>query len=107
MRKNKDIIICPKCGAEYLAGELFIPKYFLGQPYVVERDENHKVINSCGIPMTLEEKYICDFCDTPFKIYADIAFTTKNILNDNVYISDLNKYITKEMYDDSIINKEK
>lgn len=95
MKKRKDIITCPNCGAEYLAGELFIPNWFLGRPLAVERDKtNHKIINSTGIPMTLDEEYICDFCNKLFFIHANIEFNTKidNRLDSGIYVSDLHKF---------------
>lgn len=32
------VIRCPQCGAEYLPGEIYLPKYFLGQPKNVSKD---------------------------------------------------------------------
>lgn len=70
------IIKCPKCGYEYLAGELFLPKHFLGQPTNVTRNDKGEIMFYDGIDMDNEEKYICDNCNTPFHITADIAFNS-------------------------------
>ena len=46
MAKSKriDIITCPKCGAEYTAGEIYIPEVFLGVPDDIEREGTTKTI---------------------------------------------------------------
>lgn len=31
-------IKCPFCDTEYLPGEIYLPKHFLGQPIDIERD---------------------------------------------------------------------
>lgn len=77
MSKNrKDIIRCPKCGAEYLAGEIYLPEEFLGIPDDIEREATtHKIITDFGKPMNLNERYICDYCDTPFTVKAHVTFS--------------------------------
>lgn len=75
---RKDIIRCPKCGAEYLAGEIYIPNEFLGVPNDVEREvATHKILNDFGKPMNTNERFICDYCNTPFIIKAHVNFSTE------------------------------
>ena len=90
MSKRIDIICCPKCGAEYTAGELFIPKVFLGVPKYIERDENNKIIQDAGSAMCLTERYQCDYCNTVFKINASVKFSTSELnsdVDDSWYVS--------------------
>ncbi len=89
--KNK--ITCPYCEYEYLSGEIFEPKVFLGQPKNIERDIYGKIIYAEGIEQNLNETYICDKCGKPFKVKASINFyAEKDLLNDmdNEFTS--NKY---------------
>jgi len=71
---RKDIISCPYCGAEYIAGEIFIPDFFLGKPQNIERDSNHKIIEDYGKQMDSKETFTCEFCSTPFDVVAEITF---------------------------------
>ena len=71
---RKDIISCPYCGSEYTAGEIFIPEFFLGKPQNIERDSNHKIIEDYGKKMNLNETFVCEFCNTPFDIEAEVSF---------------------------------
>ena len=77
MKDKKVVYIkCPKCGREYLPSEIFIPEYFFGKPTTIERDANTgKIVNFYGKDMDLTERYICDKCNTPFKILAKVQFT--------------------------------
>lgn len=70
-------IICPKCGTQYLPGEIYLPKQFLGQPKYVERDFSGKILFADGGDMCLKETYMCDKCDTIFEVVANIQFNTK------------------------------
>ena len=52
-----DIIRCPNCGAEYTAGEIYLPKCFLGVPKHIERDAiTHRILYDMGKPM--DKKHI-------------------------------------------------
>lgn len=80
MAKSKriDIITCPKCGAEYTAGEIYLPQVFLGVPNDVEREGTTKtILSDFGTPMNTNERYICDYCNTPFKVKAYVRFSTE------------------------------
>ena len=72
-----NVIKCPKCEAEYLPGEIFYPKHFLGQPSDVERDALGKIIYANGAQQQLEESYVCDKCNTKFIVKANITYNTQ------------------------------
>lgn len=74
--KKLDVICCPKCGREYLPAEIFLPKEFLGNPDGIMRDYSGKIIDFLNYSMNLKEKYVCDSCDTPFKVTANVSFKT-------------------------------
>lgn len=66
---KKDIVIkCPYCNYEYLPGEIYLPKYFLGQPKDIERTIDGKIDIELGLPQDLSEHYICDKCNKPFTV---------------------------------------
>ena len=73
--KNQKIK-CPHCGREYLAAEIFMPNSLLGKPYDIIRDDTGKITNYLGKDMDLRETYICDSCETPFRVNANIKFYT-------------------------------
>ena len=85
MKKSRiDVIACPYCGAEYTAGQIYIPKTFLGVPKHVEREQiSKKIIFDEGTPMNLRETYICDYCNTQFKVKAFVKFSTEKDENHN------------------------
>lgn len=91
--KNKklEIIHCPKCDAEYLPSEIFLPDIFLGKTNPVIKDENGKIIDFAGKSMDLHENYTCDYCNTTFKIRTQIQFFTE-INNTENFSED---YVTK------------
>lgn len=75
-----DIIKCPACGAEYLPGEIFLPKHFLGQPKEVIKDLYGKIkAVAGGIEQDLEESYVCDKCDSEFVVIPTIKYKTELI----------------------------
>ena len=76
MKKNKiDTISCPYCGCEYLPSEIFVPS-FIGHPKYIEKDTSGKILNCYGKMFDPIEYYICDKCNTKFKIKADVKFKT-------------------------------
>lgn len=83
MSDKKTILIkCPCCGAEYLPGEIYLPKHFLGQPTYEERDCDHKILCAAGVgdvsaEMDLDERFVCEKCLTPFFVHANVSFTTQ------------------------------
>lgn len=76
---KKTIIKCPKCGREYLPGEIYLPKDFLGCPSDVIKDEDGKILFQVNGEMNLTETYTCDNCNTPFLINASVSFKTETI----------------------------
>lgn len=92
---KKPVITCPCCGAEYLAQEIYIPTAFFGKTSHIEKDETtHKILDVCGGDLDLEEKYTCDFCNTPFNVTAKITFNVKEDVRRNFdqdYVTRINK----------------
>ena len=76
MRDKKHLFIkCPRCGREYHAAEIYIPNAFFGKPSIIERDATTgRIDNFYGDDMDLVEHYICDKCNTPFKVTAKLQF---------------------------------
>lgn len=72
-RKNN--IKCPHCGWEYMPGEVYYPKYFLGQPLRVIKDETGAILSSDG-DMELTETFTCDNCSKKFSVEATVSFKT-------------------------------
>lgn len=81
------IIKCPNCETEYLPGEVFVPKYLIGQPKEIERDIYGKILFNEGIEPNLEETFTCEKCSKQFKITAQISFNT-TLLNTINFDSD-------------------
>lgn len=77
--KDTKTIKCPFCGTEYLPGEIFLPKTFLGQPIDIERDINGKILIYDGVEQNLEEDFCCEKCGKKFKINATINYDIKEI----------------------------
>lgn len=87
-------IKCPCCGWEYAPGEIYLPKHFLGQPTLVERDTETGKLRYCSDEMNLDEHYICDNCKTPFAVKAKVVFSTsedKNFNFNSEYVTSLKK----------------
>lgn len=75
MIDNKDIVIkCPSCGYEYLPGEIYLPRHFLGQPKEIERTIEGKIDVEFGLPQDLTERFVCDKCLKPFCVKANLSF---------------------------------
>lgn len=83
---KKNIIKCPNCGREYLPGEIYLPKDFLGWPSDIVRDENGVIIFHVDGEMGLTEKYTCDNCNKTFSINAAVTFKTE--VTDNIFNND-------------------
>ena len=83
-QKNK-VIKCPHCGYEYLPAEIYMPNAFLGKPKDINKEHmTGKILDYMGNSMNLVETYICDNCDTEFKVIANVNFNTQK-LNDAKY----------------------
>lgn len=101
MKNNQDTIKCPCCDWEYLPGEIYLPKHFLGQPLEITHTTDGKIDLYEGIEQKLNETFICNNCNKPFKIKATITYIT--IKDDSQFIFE--EYETKK-YKDRLILKE-
>lgn len=79
MAKKSPIIKCPHCGREYLAGEIYLPKSFVGQPTDVIKGFEGQVLTYNGTDMDLKEEFVCENCDTKFSVEATVSFKTKEV----------------------------
>ena len=70
-------ISCPKCNYQYLPGEIFDPKYFLGQPKNIIRNSIGEILGYEGIAMDLTETFTCEHCNEEFEVTAKINFLLK------------------------------
>ena len=70
-------ISCPKCNYQYLPGEIFDPKYFLGQPKHIIRNSIGEILGYEGIAMDLTETFTCEHCNEEFEVTAKINFILK------------------------------
>lgn len=77
--KKFDIIYCPNCGAEYLPAEIYLPNELLGKPSYITKDFEGKLIEFTGSSMNTREIYICDKCDTKFRVTARFNFKSEAI----------------------------
>ena len=59
---KNNIIKCPNCGWEYLPGEIYLPKHFLGQPKEIERTIDGKILLHYGTDPDLNEIFRCEHC---------------------------------------------
>ena len=82
--RRVDIISCPVCGAQYTAGEIYLPKKFLGVPKNIERDINKHILHDFGDPMNTKESYICDKCNSPFTVKASVKFLVEEDVKHNI-----------------------
>lgn len=89
-----NIIKCSVCGQEYLPSEIFMPKSFFGNPGEIIKNTSGQIEFFTGTDMNLEEEYICDNCNTPLKIKANIDFEVESgapIEITEEYVSTFNK----------------
>ena len=77
-----NFVRCPYCGYEYVAGEIFNPKHFLGQPKDIVRNNIGEILGYEGLIMDTTETYICDSCEQEFNVTAKITFTYTTNNND-------------------------
>ena len=89
------VIRCPYCGAEYLPGELYKPGSLIGQPDEIVKDCFGRIIYEVYYKETQEpdliEHYICDYCDKPFVIEANITYKAKEEAPENDFTT---KYVS-------------
>lgn len=87
------IVTCPECDTEYFAGEIYIPKYLLGQPTTINKDIVGKIVDWDGLDPDVDEVFTCTRCGKQFKVHADIHFSATSIAE----FSD--EYVTKKYSD--------
>lgn len=94
-------IKCPCCGYEYLPAEIFLPDYILGKPTDIVRTVDGKITYVSGKSANMSESYICDKCNKPFIVHANISFKTE-------YDSekDFESDFSSDIYEDRITLKE-
>ena len=89
------VIRCPHCSAEYLPGELFLPGSLIGQPDEVVKDTFGKIIyedySTESREPDLVEHYICDYCEKPFVIEANVTYKAKEEAPENDFST---KYVS-------------
>lgn len=91
MSEVKNKIVCPWCGREYMAAEVFYPDSLLGKPANIIKNEDGKIEYWSGDDMNLTETFVCD-CGKEFATTANIKFETQKIVKndfDEVYESRL------------------
>ena len=80
-KRNHAKIRCVHCGAEYLPGEIYMPGALIGQPDELVKDSLGKIIyvdyDSAEREPSVEEQFICDFCDKPFVVEAIITYKSR------------------------------
>ena len=92
MKRRFDVIKCPHCDAEYLPAEIYLPNSLLGKPYDIEKEGmSGKIKDFFGNTMDLEESFICDRCNQPFRVNARIQFYTEGIDFRKEYVTKLQK----------------
>ena len=77
--RKTNVIKCPHCSAQYLAGEIYLPGSFIGHPQDVVRDSFGKLLYEDyqeGKEPEMTEHYICDYCGKPFVVEASITYKT-------------------------------
>lgn len=82
MNKDKYVITCPHCGAEYLPSEIFYPDYILGNPTNIIKDEKGRIEYFDGKSLTFVEEYTCDICNHTFIVEGEVAFKVKEKVDD-------------------------
>lgn len=75
MKRNQNLYIkCPNCGAEYLPEEIFVS--LLNNNYYIQKTEDtHEIIES-DYTGQIEDSYICNYCDTKFKVVVKLSFNS-------------------------------
>lgn len=78
MKDTKTLTIrCPHCEWEYLPGEIYYPKHFLGQPKDIERTVEGNIDVYNGIEQNLEEVFYCEHCGKPFRVHAKVEYNVE------------------------------
>lgn len=75
MKRNQNLYIkCPTCSAEYLPEEIFVS--LLDNNYYIQKtSDTHEIIDS-DYTGQVEDSYICNYCNTKFKVVAKLSFNS-------------------------------
>ena len=71
------ILKCPVCGEEYLPGEIFYPKYIIGNPKNIIKNDSGKIEYWEDEDLVNTESYICDKCNTALKFNVNIDYSVE------------------------------
>lgn len=66
--QRKYVINCPYCDAEYLLGEIFVPKFVFGNVSNIIKDKEGKILSYDGEELDTDETYECDVCKKRFSV---------------------------------------
>lgn len=75
--KDRHIIRCPKCGAEYLPSEIMYPESLLGRETCVSKDSDGHIIFSDGEAPSYSDEYTCDYCGCTFDVKATVSYSSE------------------------------
>ena len=84
------VISCPKCNYQYLPGEIFDPKHFLGQPKNIIRNSVGEILGYEGILMDTTETFTCENCNHTFKVIGKVNLTIDTPTVDNDSTKNIN-----------------
>lgn len=68
------ILNCPHCKAEYFPNEIILPSYLIGKERDVVKDSEGKIVTYKSSGCITQEKYICDYCNKPFKVNVKLQY---------------------------------
>lgn len=77
--RKTPIIKCPRCGANYLPGEIYMPGALIGYPEDVVKDALGKILYEDypeGKEPNMIENFVCEYCNKPFIVEATITYKT-------------------------------
>ena len=68
------IISCPHCNYQYLPGEIFDPRTFIGQPKNIIRNNLGEILGYEGLQMDTTESFECVNCNKSFTVSGKLNF---------------------------------
>ena len=96
MKSNRGYYVtCPFCGCEYVVSEIFVPNSFFGRPKDIARDYAGKILHFGGTAPAMYETYVCDKCDTEFKVRVYLMINTSVVKNSDKTTRFEEEYVTK------------
>ena len=79
--------------------KIFVPKYYFGTPSNIERDEQGKLLSYEGSSVDLFEKYICDRCNTEFRVVSKLQLTTELFFPGNFNEEDYTVKLKRDIFE--------